>query len=345
MPASGTSPADLRPAGAVRTRLTALMLAAGFPDDAAAALVRHALWSDAAGIPNQGIWRLPQYLAKLTAGGFAFAPMVATDCGPSLCRLDGGDTVGHLVCETASDLAAARAAGTGLGLCLASRSNHIGAAGYYVDRLLQQGLLAVVVSNGPPRNAGPRSGAKLLGNDVLAIGIEGADGPVAIDMTVGAIAGSKLMLLREAGEAVPEGALDARGKGTEARTATLATAGGHKGFALGIGLELLTGALAGGATLTAVQSMINAPERPAENSQMVLAIEPGFLGDRQAVTQAVERMADTLSEAGEHVPGRARMLQARARLAGEIALGPAQFAALQDIAAVAGTTLDPVLCP
>ncbi|MBF9030051.1 hypothetical protein HKCCE3408_06565 [Rhodobacterales bacterium HKCCE3408] len=327
-------------AGALTDVATQILVAGGFTEEDAAAMARHAVWSEASDIPNQGFWRLDQYIAKLRAGGYGTGEIIRTDCGPSLVRLDGADRTGQLVAETAAAVAAERAAETGLGLCVAGMSNHIGSAGYYTARLAGQGLIGVILSNGAPRNSGPATGRKLLGNNVLSVAVEATGGPVGVDMTVGSIAGSKLMMVTDQTGRMPEAVTDPRADNADARTATLTTAGGYKGFALGLAIEMLTGVLAGGRTLTGVASFLNAQATASGATQTVIAVDPSRLGPPEAVAEAAETLAQTLAEAGEHVPGRARAVEARRRMAEGIPIGPAQLDALAALAADTGVTLD-----
>jgi LDH2 family malate/lactate/ureidoglycolate dehydrogenase len=106
-----------------------------------------------------------------------------------------------------------------------------GMLGYWVRRLAEGGLVAVLTAASPRRLAPPAGGPPLAGTMPLAIGIPSSDGrPLVADVSL-AKSTHGHVLLGEASEedVVPFGAEQA-----------------HKAFALAVGLHALVDALAGG---------------------------------------------------------------------------------------------------
>ena len=126
-------------------------------------------------------------------------------------------------------------------LVVAERCFPSGALGYWVRRLAEGGLVAVLTATSPRRLPHPEGGPPLTGTNPLAIAIPSSDGRVLVsDVSMGAVThGDVLAGLASPEELVPFGG-------------DLA----HKAFALAVGLELLVGALAGeehGAVLVVAQ--------------------------------------------------------------------------------------------
>jgi uncharacterized oxidoreductase len=95
-----------------------------------------------------------------------------------------------------------------------------------------------------------------LATNPLAFACPGPERPILIDITTSVVAEGKVRLKRNAGQAVPEGwLLDNQGRPTrdpadlytDPRGALLPFGGivGHKGYALGVMVDILSGALSG----------------------------------------------------------------------------------------------------
>jgi (2R)-3-sulfolactate dehydrogenase (NADP+) len=116
-----------------------------------------------------------------------------------------------------------------------------GALGYWVRRLADAGLVALLTATSPRRLPHPDGGPPLTGTNPLAIAVPSSDGtPVVADVSMGAVTHGDVL----------EG---------RARPDQLVPFGGelaHKAFALAVGLQLFVGALAGaepGAVLLVAQ--------------------------------------------------------------------------------------------
>jgi LDH2 family malate/lactate/ureidoglycolate dehydrogenase len=103
-----------------------------------------------------------------------------------------------------------------------------GALGYWVRRLAEDGLVAMLTATSPRRLAHPEGGEPLVGTNPLAIAIPSSDGsPVVADVSMGAVTHGDVLAGRaRAEELVPFGGQQA-----------------HKAFALAVGLQLLVDAL------------------------------------------------------------------------------------------------------
>lgn len=106
-----------------------------------------------------------------------------------------------------------------------------GALGYWVRRLAEAGLVALLTATSPRRLAHPGGGAPLTGTNPLAIAIPSSDGPpVVSDVSMGAVTHGDVL----AGRARPEELVPFGGPQA------------HKAFALAVGLQLFVDALVPG---------------------------------------------------------------------------------------------------
>jgi (2R)-3-sulfolactate dehydrogenase (NADP+) len=131
---------------------------------------------------------------------------------------------------------------------VASECFPTGMLGYWVRRLADAGLVALLTATSPARLPHPDGSEPLVGTNPLAIGIPSADGkPIVVDVSMGkATYGDVLRGAAAPADLVPFGGEQS-----------------HKAFALALGLQLLVESCAAGygALLVVVQ-----PERPAADA-------------------------------------------------------------------------------
>src|SRR5579863_10762142 len=102
------------PAGATRALIADAFVAAGLPQADAAQCAELMTEADLTGADGHGIFRLPQYVRRLQAGGFNKRPNITvTKTAPATALVDGDNGMGHLVMSRATNeaIAIAREAG------------------------------------------------------------------------------------------------------------------------------------------------------------------------------------------------------------------------------------------
>lgn len=244
----------------------------------AASVARILVWSDAAGLPNQGLWRLPTTVQRLSAGG------LESPCDPDIERLgnaclrvDGHNGMGHYVAEVAIDEGIEAASREGIAFVGVNHGNFCGALGYYVKRAAEHNCVALAFSNSFPKVVAAGGTTSVLGTNPLAVGAPGPDGlDFVLDMSTAASAGSTITRLAERGEAIPEGvAIDADGRpargADQARQGGLLPFGGGKGFGLALAVEILAGILPAAGISKEVNSMYDLAV-PGRNGQCFIVL-------------------------------------------------------------------------
>src|SRR3954451_11751027 len=103
------------PIPAIRSLIEDALTAAGLPRKDAAICAKLMGEADLTGADAHGVFRLPQYVRRLKAGGFNPKPNITvTRSAPATALVDGDNAMGHLVMSCAADTAIALARETGV---------------------------------------------------------------------------------------------------------------------------------------------------------------------------------------------------------------------------------------
>jgi (2R)-3-sulfolactate dehydrogenase (NADP+) len=301
----------------------------------AAALVA----AEADGQAGHGLNRVASYSAQLRAGkidGKIEPALIQTRAAAVRINARGG--LAYPALDLVIDELGPLARETGVAAAGVFASHHIGQAGRTVERLADQGLVALVMSNTPQAMAFHGGVRPMMGTNPLAFAAPlNGRAPLVIDMALTLVARSKIVTAQKAGQPIPaDWATDAEGRPTTdpaaALSGALAPAGGAKGAALALMVEILCGALAGGSYGWEASSFLDDKGPSPSVGQVVLALDPmafagpGFL-DR--MTALVETMT---AEDGVRMPGD-RRLTYRAKAAAEgLSLSPALHSELLTLA-------------
>ena len=198
----------------------------GLDDEAVDALVAHFADAESRGKTGHGFVRV-EWLASLDFDPSARPVLLESEEGFE--HWDGHRALGYLVLDQIVRATLADPPERAR-VIVARRCFPTGSLGYWVRRLAEGGLVAVLTTTSPRRLPHPGGGPQLTGTNPLAIAIPSSDGsPIVSDVSMGAVtAGDVLAGRATADELVPFGGEHA-----------------HKAFALAVGLELLVTALAG----------------------------------------------------------------------------------------------------
>jgi (2R)-3-sulfolactate dehydrogenase (NADP+) len=232
-------------------------------------------------------------------------------------RIDAKGGFAYPALDLAIDSLAPLARETGIAAAGICASHHIGQAGRTVERLADQGLVALVVSNTPQAMAFPGGVRPMLGTNPLAFAapLPGRP-PLVVDLALSLVARSKITAAQKAGARIPtDWAIDTRGEPTsdpsEALAGALMPAGGPKGAALALMVEVLCAALAGGNYGWEASSFLDDKGASPGVGQMLIAIDTGAFNEGPHDGRFASRMTDLLGavagEAGVRLPGERRM--------------------------------------
>ena len=108
------------------------LIAVGLPAPDAEQVARLMILADLRGADGHGIFRLPQYVRRIRAGGMNVRPniRVARET-EAMAVVDGDNGMGHLVMRFAAGVAIEKAKRAGIGWVGVRQSNHAGPAALY----------------------------------------------------------------------------------------------------------------------------------------------------------------------------------------------------------------------
>lgn len=218
--------------------------------------------ADLRGIESHGVARLESYyVSRLRKGLMVPKPTVTTVREtPSSILLDAGNGLGHPTSKHAMEKVIEKAKANGSAFGAVRNSNHYGIAGYYAMMALEHDLIGVASTN-TVRYGAPTFGRDmLLGTNPFAYAIPAKNEPdFVLDFATTTVPRGKIEVYNRKEQPLKHGwAIDAQGHETTDPQTALKGAllplggfgtegGGHKGYGLGLLVDILCGVLSGGA--------------------------------------------------------------------------------------------------
>jgi len=218
--------------------------------------------ADLAGIESHGIAHLPWhpgYAPGLQQGLVNPTPNVAIlRDSPVAATWDGDGGLGVVVAARAMEACIEKARSTGIGMVAVANGRHFGAAGYYAHMAAAHDMIGMAMCNVPPIAHAAGGVERVYGTNPIAMSapVEGHH-PFLLDIATTAVAGGKLEIAMRQGRPIPHGwAVDAEGIATDEpgilrKGGALLPLGSslltssHKGYGLGLMVDILSGVLPG----------------------------------------------------------------------------------------------------
>lgn len=290
----------------------------GMPEALAAPAARALVAAERDGLPSHGLARAPFYAAQMRTGKVRAKaePVVVRD--GTVVRVDAGHGLAFAAIEAGASAARPVAAEQGLAAVAITHSHHFGVAGHAVEPFARAGLIALAMANSPAAMA-PWGGRRaLFGTNPIAFSAPRVQGdPLLIDLSLSHVARGKVMIAQKAGQPIPEGwALDADGRPTTdpdaAMAGTMVPAGGAKGAALALMVELLSAGLTGASYAYEASSLFDDAGGPPDLAHLIVVLDPGRFAPGFA--ERAERMFAAIeAEEGARLPGARRRAERAAR--------------------------------
>ena len=259
----------------------------GWGQDDAAIVAEVLVEAELRGRPTHGLLRVPGVVARGPAQR-AERPRIVKQ---SSCHahIDGGGAPGYLVASRCAEIAIRKAKSHQFAIVGARNTTHTGMLGYYVSMAAKEGLVAIAFSNCSPMVA-PWGGAeKVFGTNPIAIAFP-ARPPVLIDMSTSATTMGEILEAKRAGDSIKEGtAVDRKGNPTqspdEAREGAILPFGEHKGYGLGLAVQLLSGVFVGAAPI---------PEPGTDYGLLYLAMAKDLFASENDYTKGVAEVVERI---------------------------------------------------
>ena len=281
--------------------------------DNARSVARALIAAEADGLKGHGLSRLPMYAAqaKVRKIDGTFTP-VASHTRPGLIAIDAGYGFAFPAIELAEAELLTAAKTQGLAAAAIRKSSHCGAAGHPVERLAENGLVALMFVNTPGAMA-PWGGSKpVFGTNPVAFACPlPGRAPLVIDLSLSKVARGNIMTAKQRGEKIPEGwALDGDGRPTtepdQALRGTMLPMGDAKGVALALMVELLAAGLTGANFAAEASSYLDADGAPSGTGQLIIAFDPAAFGG-DALARFGTLAAAIEMQPGARLPGMRRL--------------------------------------
>jgi len=296
--------------------------------------------TELSGLEGHGFYWLQFYCAHLHSGkvdGKA-VPQVETLSDTSF-RVDARCGFAHPAIEAGFKYMIPAAKTYGIAAMGIYNSYNAATLGFHTGYLARAGLLALGATNAVPNLAPVGGKTPIIGTNPISYAVPAPDGEISflVDQSATQVAWTAVKRAAEESEPIPIGwALDANGEPTtdpEAGLAgSMAPAGGVKGFSIGLFVEVLCAALAGGKLGIDQGSFTDDDGKPINNGQFFVAFDPvKFSGG--SFDQTITRLVAAISEQeGARLPN-ARREANKLRLSEQgIPIEPKLYEALKDFA-------------
>ncbi|MCZ6747856.1 MAG: Ldh family oxidoreductase [SAR324 cluster bacterium] len=331
----------------LRSLASQCLQAAAVPEEDAVLTARLLVEANLTGHDTHGVRQVPRYVELIREEAIVpGAPVTVLRETPTTAVLDGHHGLGFVGATRATELAIAKCRETRLSAVGVRNLNHVGRVGAYPEMVAAAGLVGLVYVNAQARGilVKPHGGlAPRMGTNPMGAGFPNPKGwPILLDFATSAVAGNKIRQAHTRGQPTGEGWI-VRKDGTPttnpedfleglAMMLPLGGAQGHKGYALSVMVDLLSGVLAGAGTALA-------PAKDLNNGTFVICIDPEAFVERARYDRDVEALVDYLhatptapGDPPVMVPGEYEAKHRAARLEAGIELEPTVW---NDLAACA----------
>jgi len=239
---------------------------AGVPDDEAEIVMRLLIKANLVGHDSHGVIRMPQYMGLIQRGDLhPGVPLEIVKETSSTAVIDGNWGFGQVIASQAMEIAIQKAKEHSVSTVGAHHSNHVGRMADYAIMAAKENMIGMVMVNnhGAAQQVAPYGGRERRistnpicfaiptgRNDMSSSQVIGE--PLVVDITSSVVAEGKVRVARNRGQSIPEGwIIDANGNPSTNPNDLYADPPGallpfggmvaHKGFGLGLIVDILTG--------------------------------------------------------------------------------------------------------
>ena len=257
------------------------------------------LAADRMGIESHGIQRIGMYMQGMKIGRIdPKAQITVVKETPISATLDANDGMGHPAAIKGMKTAIEKAKTTGIGMVVVRNSNHFGIGGYYTLLAAKADMMGVAMTNSEAMVVPVFGRRAMMGTNPIAVTMPATPSWFHFDISTSVVPAGKIEVYSRNKQKLPEGwSVDSDGKintdpdvflkiRKEKLDGGLLPLGGfgtlhsgHKGYAISLLVELMTGVFSGGVTSNHVREVANVDKC----CHMFLAIDYGMFGDRKEI--------------------------------------------------------------
>jgi len=273
-------------------------MAVGLPASDAEQVAQLMILADLRGADGHGIFRLPQYIRRIKAGGMNVRPNIrVAQETEAMAVVDGGHGMGHSVMRFAARVAIEKAERAGIGWVGVRQSNHAGPAALYAMMPIERDMIGIYIAVGNANHMPPWGGVELLlSTNPIAIAIPALEEqPIVLDMATSVAAYGKVKTKAQRGELMPEGwMIDVLGRPLtdpkRAEEGFLLPIGGYKGYGLALVFGLLAGTLNRAAFGRDVIDFNKDDKTPTNTGQVIIALNVARFSPVEAFKRGVDEV-------------------------------------------------------
>ena len=299
-----------------------VMKGEGFTQAQAEDITDVLLMADLYGIESHGVQRLIRYHNGIVEDGRIDpkAEPVITHETPLSAVIDAKMAMGQVVSKMAMNMAIEKAKKYGFGAVVVNHSNHYGIAGYYTRMAAEADMIGMCFTNTEAIMIPTTGKNAMLGTNPIAFSMPADPTPFLYDVATTVVPRGKLEVYNKKGTPLPMGwVVDANGQDTtnagEVIQNIINKAGGgilpiggsseatgsHKGYGLGLIVEVMTAILSGGVTSNHVSHCGN-----GDTSESFWAIDYGMFGDKKEMRARMSTLLEELRNS-EKAAGQTRI--------------------------------------
>ena len=271
----------------------------GFSKEESREIAEVVLAADLSGIESHGVQRMVRYAHEVTSGMVdVHAKPEITHETPISAVMDAHNAMGQLVGRQAMRLAISKAKACGCGMVEVRNSNHYGIAGFYTEMAMREDLMGLCMTNTEEIMVPVYGKQPMIGTNPIALSMPADPIPFLFDCATTVVPRGKFEVYAKRGDPVPIGwGVDEKGLDSQDAPRILSNIihkegggilplggssekmGGHKGYGLGVIVELFTAILSGGVTADRIY-------RTGSGSgicQSYIAVDYGLFGDKAKI--------------------------------------------------------------
>jgi L-2-hydroxycarboxylate dehydrogenase (NAD+) len=268
------------------------LLALGVPEADAEISSEVLIESDIRGITSHGIGRFKMYVDRMRMGIInPISKETIIKETENTVLMDGGNSLGHVVAYHAMQRAIDKAKGHNIGMVAVRNSSHFGIAGFYPAMAVKNDMVGLSFSNARPSVAPTYGVEPVIGTNPVSFGAPSDEVyPFLLDIATSTIQRGKIEVLAREGKETPKGlTIDKHGNEPTDSKALLRMfvegaasllplggageeLGGHKGYGLGVMVEILCASLSAGSFGKALSGFEGEKHIPHRLGHLFIAI-------------------------------------------------------------------------
>lgn len=293
----------------VQDLVVKLTESSGVPHEDAVVFADALVWADLRGTSTHGVSRVDIYLRRIEKGLInPVADLKIQNRSPGVLVADAGTGLGQVQAVRVLERLYPVATELGVASATIKNSQHFGAASHYCELAAERDMILLVATNSEPAMPAHGSTDAFFGTNPVAASFPTGKGySIKIDLATSVTARGNILAAAKEGREIPSGwAIDPEGHPTtdaeSALQGAVLTMAGHKGYALAMLVEILSGVLSGSAVGSGIGSMYKDMNREQNVGHFFCLFDISSFMDVSLFKERIGSMID-LIKAGRKQPG------------------------------------------